>query len=59
LLELDTVNGGLNSQHTKVVSLRYESEIPLSSKYIIAVIDPDGRVLELYETNNIFTTRVP
>jgi PKD repeat protein len=59
LLLLDTVNGGLNSQHTKVVSLRYESEISLSGKYIIAVIDPDGRVLELDELNNYFSVRIP
>jgi hypothetical protein len=59
LLALDTVMGGLNSQHTKVQTLRYEAEIPLSGKYIIAVIDPDGRVLELDETNNIFTIRIP
>jgi PKD repeat protein len=59
LLLLDSVNGGLNSQHTKVVSLRYESEISLSGKYIIAVIDPDGRVLELDETNNYFSVRIP
>ena len=59
LLELDTVNGGLNSQQTKVVSLRYESGISLSGKHIIAVIDPDGRVLELDETNNYFSIRIP
>ena len=59
LLELDTVNGGLNSQHTKVSSLRYESEFSLSGKYIIAVIDPDGRVLELDETDNYFSVKIP
>ncbi len=59
LLELDTVNGGLNSQHTKVISLRYESEIALSGKYIISVLDSDGRVLELDEINNYFSVRIP
>jgi parallel beta-helix repeat protein len=59
LLLLDTVNGGLNSQHTKVISLRYEFESSLSGIHIIAVIDPDGRVLELDETNNSAATRVP
>ena len=59
LLGVESLNGGLNSQRTKVVSLRYESEISLSGKYITAVIDPDGRVLELDETNNFLSFRIP
>ena len=59
LLGVESVNGGLKSLHTKVVSLRHDSEISLSGKYLIAVIDPDGRVLELDELNNYFSIRNP
>jgi PKD repeat protein len=59
LIGLETVKGGLNSQHTKVVSLGYESENRLSGKYIITVIDPDSQVLEFDETDNEFATRIP
>lgn len=59
LIKEDRVSGGLNSNHAKKVSLRYDSETPLSGKYVISVIDPDDRVLELDETNNRVIIRIP
>jgi len=59
LLDQDTVMGGLNSGKSKTVSCRYESEVPLSGKYIIVLIDSDDQILETYETNNRFRTLIP
>jgi PKD repeat protein len=55
----ESINGGLNSGHDKTVSFRYESPTPLSGKYIRAVIDSNQQVLELDETNNKVSIRIP
>jgi len=51
--------GGLNSNHTKKVTFRYESLTPLSGYQLSAVIDPDSQVLELDETNNKVVVTIP
>jgi len=37
----------------------YDSDTPLSGKYIIAVIDSDDQISEIVETNNRVKIRVP
>ena len=59
LIEVETINGGLNSNHTKTVSLKHEALTSLSGKFVTAVVDPDNRILELDETNNQLSMRIP
>lgn len=59
ILGVESLNGGLNSGHTKVVTLRHEFPAPVSGKYIKAMIDSNNVVLELDETNNTAVVRIP
>ena len=58
-LDTESVNGGLNPGQTKTVTLRHEFISPISAKYLKVIIDPNNDILELDETNNTATIRVP
>ncbi len=59
LLGAESVNGGLNSNHTRVITLRHEFPASVSGKFIKAMIDSNNVVLELDEINNTTVIRVP
>ncbi len=59
LLDEDSVMGGLKGDQSRTVSCRYESETPLSGKYVDVRIDSDDQILETNETNNRISIRIP
>jgi subtilase family serine protease len=59
LLDVDSVNGGLNPGKSRTLSCKYESPISLSGKYVVVTIDSDDEVHETDETNDKVVARVP
>jgi YD repeat-containing protein len=51
--------GTINANSSKAKALKYKVTANPSSKYLIAVIDPDGKVPESNENNNVAGNQVP
>ena len=51
--------GTINANSSKVKALKYKATTNPSAKYLIAVIDPDGKVTESNENNNVSGNQVP